>query len=323
MIRRSTLRQLQIFAAVARHKSFTRAAEELFLTQSSVSTQIKQLKELVGLPLIEQIGKKINITPVGMRTLDLYLSLDNQWREYEDDIAQLSNPGQGEISVSGVKSCQYFLPRVLGSFSKIYPDIRISLKVLNREQVLDRIQKNQDDFYIMGLIPEELELKVVPFIDNPLLVIAPPEHPLAKKKNLPVSVLEDEQFIVREPGSGTRRETNRFFEQHNLKINSQIELGSNEAVKQGVIGGAGVSLISLYGVALELRLGLLTALDLKGLPLIRTWNITYPAGKAIKPATRTFIDYLKLEGRSIANTTLDQTHLTNTVNKVKTFIDIE
>ena len=321
MIRRSTLRQLQIFAAVARHESFTRAAEELFLTQSSVSTQIKQLKDLVGHPLIEQIGKKITITPVGQRTLELYNRLDEHWREYEDEIGQLTNPEQGEISVSGVKTCQYFLPRVLGSFSKLYPDIRISLKVLNREQVIERINKNMDDFYIMGLIPDELEMKVVRFIDNPLLIIATPDHPLASKKDLPVKALENERFIVREPGSGTRIETNLFFEQHKLHINSQIELGSNEAIKQGVIGGAGISLISLYGVALELRLGLLTTLDVKGFPLVRPWNIAYPAGKVIKPATRTFIDYLKLEGRSIANNTLDHTHLNNTVNQVKDYIE--
>jgi len=317
MLRRSTLRQLQIFAAVARHKSFTRAAEELFLTQSSVSTQLKHLKELVGYPLVEQIGKKISITPIGMRTLQLYTELDIKWRDYESDIAQLTNPERGEIYVSAVKSCQYFLPRIIGIFSQTYPNIRISLNVVNREDILKRISKNKDDFYILGSVPEELELKVVPLLENPMLVIAPADHHLAHENTLSVKILQNEKFIVREPGSGTRIETNEFFDRHGLSIDTQIELGSNEAIKQGVMGGLGISLISLYGVTLELRLGLLRPLNIEGFPLMRSWNIAYPSGKTITPTTDTFINFLKKEGRQIANDGLEKTFLNNTNGVIK------
>jgi len=320
-MRRSTTRQLQIFAAVARNKNFTRAAEELFLTQSSVSTQIKQLSEFIGHPLFEQIGKKIIITPVGERVVQLYKDLDSEWHKFEEDMATLTSPTKGVINVTGVNTCQYFFPRVLGSFKKQYPDIFVSLKVVNREQVLERITNNKDDLYIMGLIPEELELKAVNFVDNPLVVVAHPDHPLAKKNNIPLNELSNEQFIAREPGSGTRHEISRFFEISNASINSQIELGSNEAIKQGIIGGLGISILSLYAVALELRLGMLTTLDVKGFPQIRQWHIAYHSGKAITPVVRTFIDFLKSDGREIAGSALDSAHVTDSIAMIKKQMD--
>ena len=321
-MRRATLRQLQIFSAVARNKSFTRAAESLFLTQSSVSTQIKQLTEAIGYPLIEQIGKKIILTQVGERVSQLYDDMDRDWHRFEEDMSALTSPSKGVINVAGVNTCQYFFPRVLGSFYDHYSDINISLKVFNRQQVLERIAANADDLYIMGLIPEELELKAVPFVDNPLVVVAHPDHPLANQKNIPLSALENEKFIAREPGSGTRREISQYLEEHNVSINSQIELGSNEAVKQGIIGGLGVSILSTYAVALELRLGMLTTLDMEGFPRMRRWHIAYHSGKVITPVVRTFIDFLKDEGRKIAGSALESAHVNDSVAMVeKQFTD--
>ena len=303
-MRRSTLRQLQIFAAVARNRNFTRAAEELFLTQPTVSAQIKQLSELIGHPLLEQIGKKIELTPVGERVMQLYTDLDQDWMRFEDDMSMLVSPHNGKINISGVNTCQYFFPRVLGSFYNHYPDISVALKVFNRQKTLERISANTDDLYVMGYIPEELELKAIPFVDNPLIVVAHPNHPLAGEKELPLAMLAKERFIVREPGSGTRREISRFLASHNVEINSQIELGSNEAIKQGVIGGLGVSVLSSYAVSLELRHGVLISLDVTGFPLMRKWNIAYHAGKSITPVMRTFLDFLKDEGRDIASAVL-------------------
>lgn len=320
-MRGSTIRQLQIFSAVARNKNFTRAAEELFLTQSSVSTQIKQLSEFVGHPLFEQIGKKIVITKVGERIAQLYEDLDKEWRKCEVDVEILTSPSKGTINVTGVNTCQYFFPRVLGSFYEKYPDIKISLKVFNRAQALERIASNTDDLYIMGYIPEELELKSIPFVENPLVIVAHPDHALAGKKNIPLKNISEQRFITREPGSGTRREINRFFDEHKIEINAQMELGSNEAIKQGVIGGLGISVLSLYAVALELRLGMLTTLDFKGFPLIRQWNIAYPAGKVITPVVRTFLDYLKDEGRTIAGSALESSHVTESLDMVKKQMD--
>jgi len=304
-MRRATLRQLQIFSSVARHRNFTRAAEELFLTQSSVSSQLKQLAEFVGHPLVEQVGKKITITAVGERIAILYDQLDRNWRECEDDISMLASPSKGSIRVAGVHTCQYFLPRVLGSFYQRYPDIEVSLRVFNREQVLDRIASNADDLYVIGHISEDLDMKALPFIDNPLIFVAHPAHPLAQKKSLAIKSLVNNKLLVREPGSGTRREIDRFLNEHGEYFPSQIELGSNEAIKQGIIGGLGISVLSVYATALELKLGLLVALDVKGFPLVRRWNIAYRSGKAITPVMRTFIDFLREEGRRLASENLD------------------
>jgi DNA-binding transcriptional LysR family regulator len=316
-VRRSTTRQLQIFSAVARNKSFTRAAEELCLTQSSVSTQIKQLTEFTGHPLIEQIGKKIIITQVGERVAQLYEDLDRDWHKFEEDMESLTSPTKGIVNVACVNTCQYFFPRVLGSFFNRYSDIFVSLKVFNRQQVLERIAGNTDDLYIMGYIPEELELKAVSFVENPLVVVAHPEHPLATKKNIPIDMLSGEKFIAREPGSGTRREISQFLEESHVSINSQIELGSNEAIKQGIMGGLGISILSMYAVALELRLGMLTTLDVEGFPRMRQWHIAYHSGKVITPVVRTFINYLKDEGRKIVGTALENTHVTDSIAMVE------
>jgi len=183
--------------------------------------------------------------------------------------------------------------------------------------VLDRVSANSDDLYIMGYIPEELELKAVSFVENPLVVVAHPDHHLAGKVNIPLKELTKEQFIAREPGSGTRRKINHFLEENDVSINSQIELGSNEAVKQRIIGGLGISILSLYAVALELRLGMLTILDVQGFPRMRQWHIAYHSGKSITPVVRTFIDYLKDDGRKIAGSALESAHVTDSVAMVE------
>ena len=266
---------------------------------------------------MEQVGKKIILTQVGERVAQLYDDVDRDWHRFEEDMTILASPSKGVINVAGVNTCQYFFPRVLGAFYNQFSDIYISLKVFNRQQVLERVAANKDDLYIMGYIPEELELKAVSFVENPLVVVAHPDHPLAGEKNIPLKTLANERFIAREPGSGTRREISKFLDEYNLSINSQIELGSNEAVKQGIIGGLGISILSLYAVALELRLGMLTTLDVEGFPRMRQWHIAYHSGKAITPVVRTFIDYLKDEGRKIAGSALDSAHVTDSMAMVE------
>ena len=303
---RPTFRQFQIFAAVARHCNFTRAAEELFLTQSSVSSQIKQLTDAIGHSLLEQKGKTITLTSTGSRVLDLCNELDNAWGKFEVDMAKLTDPDSGDVTISCVNTTQYFFPRILGNFCKRYPRINVSFKVFNRQQVMERIMNNRDDFYIMDYISEELDVKAVPFVDNPLVIIAHPEHSLANEKNIALEKLEKETLLVRETGSGTRRETDMFFSTYNINIPSRMELGSSEAIKQGVLGGLGIGVLSQYAAALELQLGILIKLDVQGFPMLRKWNIAYPSWREITPAVRTFLDFLKNDGRAIAIQTLGE-----------------
>jgi DNA-binding transcriptional LysR family regulator len=297
---RPTFRQLQIFSAVAKHKNFTRAAEELFLTQSSVSSQIKQLTDIVGHSLLEQKGKIITLTGIGDRVLALSNNFEKSWDVFDKELAQLSDPESGDITVSCVNTCQYFFPRILGYFYKCYPNIKVSFKVFNRQQVMARIGDNRDDFYIMDYIAEDLDVRAVPFVENPLVLVCHSQHPLAGKKNIALDELESETLLVRETGSGTRRETDMFFNTYDIDINSKIELGSSEAIKQGILGELGIGVLSQYSVALELNLGILKMLDVQGFPLMRKWNIAYPSWSEITPAVRTFIDYLKNDGREIA-----------------------
>lgn len=308
---RPTFRQLQIFSAVAKHKSFTRAAEELFLTQSSVSAQIKQLTDIIGHPLFEQKGKRIKLTNIGEQVLVLDEEFEQSWRSFEDRLSTLSDPRTGDITVSCVNTCQYFFPRILGDFYKVYPEIRVSFRVFNRQHVMQRLQDNRDDLYIMDYLSEELDVKAVPFVDNPIVIVASPQHRLAGQSNIPLDELEQEVLLVREPGSGTRRETDKFFSTYGIEFEKNLELGSSEAIKQGVIGELGISVLSKYAVALELDLGILVSLNVQGFPLMRKWNIAYPAWKSITPPVRTLLDYLKQDGRTIASNCLKERKIVN------------
>lgn len=300
-----TLRQLEVFAAIARHKSFTRAAEELYLTQSSVSNQFKQLTELIGFPLIEQIGKKIYITEIGSRVLDQYVLVSDNWRDFEKDILYKTDPHRGTVFVSGVDTSQYFFPRSLGRFTKQYPNINVVVSVESRQSLIERIYNNKDHLYIVGQVPNDADLKVIPFLPNPLVLVARPNHPLRHERNIEPTQLKDEIFITREHGSGTALAVKEFLSSNDMTFKTKIEMGSNEGIKQAIMGGLGVSILSKWVINLELQMGLLVTLDVKGFPVNKDWYVGYPFGKELPPVARTFLDFLKDEGRDITSGSLD------------------
>jgi DNA-binding transcriptional LysR family regulator len=303
-MRKPTFRQLQIFAAVAQHRNYTRAGEELFLTQSSVSSQIKELTEAIGFPLLETIGKRIYVTDVGEEVVNLYHKLNTEWKLFESEIAEQTNLKIGKVRVAGVHTSQYFLPRILGEFSQCYPDIEVALTIANRQELIDRMRANRDDVYFLGIKPEEIAVTVVPYISNPLVVIAPPDHPLANEKNIDAQRLSDYPFIFREAGSGTRHEVDSYLDSVQFKVKSRLALGGNEATKQGVMGGLGLSILSQHAILMELRLHQIVVLDVKGFPINETWNLMYPSGKKISSAAQAFIDFAKDEGRSLIELSL-------------------
>jgi DNA-binding transcriptional LysR family regulator len=290
-VRHSTFRQLEVFEAIARLGSFSRAAEELFLTQPTVSMQIKKLSETVGLPLVEQIGKKIFLTEAGRELEKTCREIFTQLDHYEMKIANIKGLKQGTLKLAVVTTAEYFAPRLLGSFSRQYPGIDLSLKVLNRERVLDRLADNLDDLYVLGQPPEELDVVAEPFLENPLVVIAPADHPLAGKKNIPLARLAELNFLLREPGSGTRAAIERLFFEHRQKLKVIMELGSNEAIKQAIAGGLGISVLSRH--TLEGSQGRLAILDVEAFPIVRHWYVVYPGGKELSVIAREFLEYLK------------------------------
>ncbi|BAC88942.1 LysR family transcriptional regulator [Gloeobacter violaceus] len=302
-MKHATLHQLQVFQVVARHRSFTRAAEELFLTQPTVSMQIKQLTRAVGMPLFEQIGKRLFLTDAGRELLATCEEIFTRLAQFEMTVSDMQGLKKGQLRLAVVTTAKYFAPRLLGPFCQRYPEIDISLEVANRGRVLERLAENLDDFYIVGQVPEDLNVEMHPFLDDQLVVIAPYHHPLALQRNIPASRLVQEPFLMREPGSGTRMVVQQFFEERRLTPRVKMELGSSEAIKQAVIGGLGIAVLSHHALASEGALHHLAILNVEGFPIRRHWHVVYPAGKRLSVVARTFLQYLIEEGREVAERT--------------------
>jgi len=298
-MRHSTLRQLEVFAAIARLGSFTRAAEELFLTQPTVSMQIRKLTDVVGVPLFEQVGKKIFLTEAGRELNRACREIFAQLGRFEMYVADLKGLATGSLRLSVVTTAKYFIPRLLGSFCQIHPGIDVSLKVSNRERILERLADNEDDLYILGQPPEDLEAEAESFLQNPLVVLAPVGHHLAGKKGISLESLAKEPFLLRESGSGTRIATERLFAAHGLKLNVRMELGSNEAIKQAIVGGLGVSVLSRHTLVMDAPAGQLAILDVEGFPIERYWYVVYPSGKKLSVVARAFLEHLQQVPREL------------------------
>ena len=301
MLKHATLHQLKVFEAIARSGSFTRAAEEMFLSQPTVSQQIKQLTKAVGMPLFEQIGKRLYLTDAGKEVLIVCKDISERMSQLEMTLADLRGLKQGNLRLTVITTAKYFVPRLLGQFRHRYPGIKVSLQVTNRKQVLERLSENLDDLYILGQPPEGLDINLRPMLENALVAIAPSDHPLAHEKNIPLQRLAEEPFIMREAGSGTRMAVERFFAENRVEVNVEMEIGSNEAIKHAIVGGLGVSVLSRHVLALEGTKGPLIILDVEGLPIQRHWYIVYPASKQLSVVAQTFLEYLLDEGKQMAH----------------------
>ncbi len=300
-MKRVTLHQLEVFEAIARSGSFTRAAEDLFLTQPTVSQQMKQLTKAVGMPLFELVGKRLYLTDAGKEVLTVCRDISERLSQMEMTLADFKGLKQGNLRLAVTTTAKYFVPRLLGPFRQCYPGIKIFLKVTNRERLVERLTENLDDLYILGQPPENLDINLCPFLENPLVAIAPHNHPLVQQKNISLQRFAEEPFIMRESGSGTRMAVENLFAQKKVSLNVEMEIGSNEAIKQAIVGGLGVSVLSRYVLALEGIKGPLTILDVEGFPLQLHWYILYPASKQLSIVARTFLEYLLDEGKRIVD----------------------
>ena len=298
-MKQATLHQLKVFEVVARHGSFTRAAEELFLTQPTVSIQVKQLTKAVGLPLFEQVGKRLYLTDAGRELLTTCREIFDKLDQFEMTVANFKGLKQGRLRLAAVTTTKYFVPRLLGPFCQRYPGIDVEFQVTNHEGLVARLSENLDDLYILSQLPEHLDISYHAFLENPLVVLAPIDHPLAHEKNIPLKRLVDEPFIMREPGSGTRSSVQKLFDEQGISVRVRLELGSNEAIKQAIIGGLGISVLSLHTLGLEGRSDKLAILDVEGFPIRRQWYAIYPAGKQLSVVAQTFFEYLLEEVKRI------------------------
>ncbi len=291
----TTFRQLEIFEAIARLGSFTRASEELYLTQPTVSMQMKKLTDVVGSPLVDQVGKKILLTDDGRElaqaTREIFAILDR----FAMSVAQRRGLKKGKLKLMAITTASYFAPRLLGEFAKLHPEVDVSLRVTNKEQVLASMADNLDDLYLLGQPPDEIDVVATPIMDNPIVVLAAPDHPLAQEQHISLKRLAQERWVMREAGSGTRKAIERLFADKGLEIRPRLELGSNEAIKQAILAGLGISALSAHALALH-HADQFAVLDAEGFPIQRHWYAVYPAGRHISVVAQAFLDYLLGQG---------------------------
>ncbi len=269
------------------------------MSQPAVSMQIKQLGDNVGLALFEQLGKRIFLTQAGQEVYDYSRAINQQLTEMETVLNLLKGVTGGKLNVSVISTANYFIPALLAVFNQRFSNIEISLDVTNRETLLQHLNKNTVDLVVMGQPPAELDVEAGAFMDNPLVIVAPPDHPLATQKHIPLKRLQDEVFLVREQGSGTRIAMERFFGEKGIRIKTGMEVGSNEAIKQSVQAGLGLGLLSYDTLEQELSLKRLVILDVAEFPIMRHWYVVHRRGKRLPPVAQAFKEFVLEEAGSL------------------------
>lgn len=295
----ATMRQLRVFDAVVRHSSISRAAAELHLSQPTVSMQVKQLGAALGLPLFEQIGKRIFVTDAGRMLQAAGAEMFDTWARLEMQVADCKGLKQGRLRIAAVTTAKYVVPRLLGPFYQAHPGIDVAFEVGNRSAIIERLARNEDDLTVMGVPPRGMDIVRHPFAENPLVIIAPRGHPLAGSRQIPIAKLTGQPFVMREQGSGTRIAADRFLRERGVRLEVRMEIGSNEAIKQAVAGGLGLSILSLHALGPDMAPPSLVALNVEGLPIRRHWYIVHPAGKRLSVVAQAFFAYLKAAGNHI------------------------
>ncbi len=293
-----SLRQLQVFESVARHLNHSRAAAELFLSQPAVSMQIKQAEQTIGMPLFEQVGKKLFLTEAGREMLHYSRSIVLLMQEMEAVFGEMKGLERGHLNIAVVSTANYFMPQLLAKFIQAHPQLKVSLSVANRDAVIQHLVDNSADLAIMGQPPEGTEMVADPFLENPLVVIASPTHLLSQVKRIQPHQLAKETFLLREQGSGTRGVVERFFASHKLPLPSHMAMDTNEAIKQSVQAGIGIGIISSHGIELELETKRLVVLDVDHFPIVRHWYIVHRKDKRASVAAHEFAHFLAEESQN-------------------------
>ncbi|AJG23784.1 LysR family transcriptional regulator [Cupriavidus basilensis] len=298
-MKNATLRQLKVFETVARHLSFSRAAEELHLTQPAVSTQVRQLEGHVGLPLFEQLGKKIYLTPAGVEMLHYSRSIMQQFREAEDAMSQLKGISGGRLNVAVISAGDYFFPRLLAEFMQRHDGVTLNLAVHNREELLHQLAGNLTDLAVMVRPPEGMDTISESFAPHPYVIVAAPNHRLVGERNIPLAALADEAFVAREKGSDTWNSMQEGFAGRLSNLRIAMEIKSTETIKQAVIANMGIAFLSAHTVGLELQTGNLAVLDIEGFPVMLNWYVVHRKNKRLPPVALAFKHFLREEGATL------------------------
>lgn len=304
-MKHATLRQLKVFEAVARHRSFSRAAEELHLTQPAVSTQVRKLEDHAGLPLFEQLGKKIHLTPAGAQMLQSSREIIQKFQEAEEAMAQYKGVSGGKLNVSVISAGDYFFPRLLVEFAQRHPGVTLNFGVCNRQELLAQMDANQTDLAVMVRPPTDGDTVAEPFAPHPYVVVAAPGHPLVGRKRIAVKRIAREPFIVREKGSDTWNSMEEGFGPHIGELNIAMEIKSTETIKQAVMAGMGVSFLSAHTISREVKSGAMAVLDVVGFPLMLNWYVVHRHTKRLPPVAQAFKNFLLDEGAVLVERAVD------------------
>jgi LysR family transcriptional regulator, low CO2-responsive transcriptional regulator len=292
LVKSFTLHQLKLFQATVEHGSFTRAAQELFLTQPTISVQLKQLTQTVGMPLLEQVNGRLCPTVAGQKVLHLCEEVFTALSALELTLADYQDLQKGTLRLTLDTTAQYLILPILRPFRDRYPGIRISLEISNGGGAMERLRNNCDDLYILNDPPETEEIETKPFLDNPLVGVAPSQHPLAQQAHIPLEILTQQTFILREPGSSTRDAVLQHFAQQECSLTHYVELSGNEAIVEGILAGLGISVVSLHFFNALAERKKLTILDIQGFPIQQQWKIAYPKQKQLSTVASAFLSYL-------------------------------
>lgn len=287
-----SFKQLKLFLALAETGSVTGAARVMHITQPTASMQLKDLSTAIGLPLFEIIAKKVYLTGIGNELAETSRRMTVEWEAFEQHVSSIKGYTKGSLKIAVVSTAKYFIPKILGSFCEKYPEIDISLEVLNRDGIIKRLEQNMDDIYIMSMPPLNIEIEDEIFMPNPLVIIAAKNHPLSNQKNLDLHQLKNERFILRELGSGTRMASTIQFKKKKFVPNIRLELGSNESIKQAVAAGLGIGLVSIHALNDYQGFDDIAILNIEDFPIHSNWHIVRSVGKKLTPIAKIFHDHL-------------------------------
>jgi len=292
-----TFRQLRLFLALAETGSVSAAARTMHVTQPTASMQLKEITESVGLPLYEVIARKVHLTEAGIALAQTARALATEWDNYAQQVDAMKGLTRGKLRIAVVSTAKYFVPRLLGGFCSRHPDVEIALEVLNRDGVVQRLRENMDDLYIMSRPPADLDLDDHVFMSNPLVVVAPVRDPLIARRRIRLQDLQERRFLLREQGSGTRMAVDEHFKTKGFTPQVRLELGSNEALKEAVAGGLGISVLSQHALHGQNREYGVAVLDVQGFPISSSWHVVNLRAKRLSPIAAAFLDHLQRKAR--------------------------
>ena len=305
-LKHGTLPQLRVFEASARLGSLTRAAEELHIAQPTASVQIKKLAETVGLPLFEQVGRRVYLTDAGQHVYAGCHNVFHALSVLEETLNGMRTMESGHLRLAACSTGKYFAPRILGAFMQRYPGVEASLEIHNRKTLIDRLANNEDDLYVFASPLERDDVVTQALLPNPLVVFARDDHPLADARRISFERIAAEPFLMREPGSGTRFLATRLFEQHGLAPRIRLELNTDEAIKEAILAGLGVSIMSRFTLGLEPEQSRLICLDVDGFPIENHWHFAYLVGKQLSATARAFMNFARLEAKGLVMQSIAQ-----------------